>query len=438
MTTENMINFRPDFGILSLTSARRWNVAGYIDIGFMGERWFVTACVAALIVLVVLFAIVTYCRMRREKGSANRLFFEYADEKGLTPRERHILMYIAIKAKLKQKESIYTAADAFDRGATKIIRAALTLKGQDKRRRLSAELSVLREKLGFQKRRSAAVDALIANRLGSRQIEEGQTVYITTLETGEYTNIESVVIENNDVEFILEPSRHLEIGRGELLCVRCYSGASIWEFDTSVTGRVGSNLILEHSDNVRVVNRRRFQRVPINNPAYIAAFPFAQTLPVGKKSPVGLAGSAESVWGPPEFVTADVIELAGPGLRIVAPLEVKAGDRVVVILKLDDEKNPGTIKSARTASPRMVYAHNRKSKTVRIVEDIGMVRHVESVPNGFSIALEFTGLGEQDLSELVRATNAASLKARFETPLRVATAEKKDEKKRSSRETVAV
>ncbi|MBN2183256.1 MAG: hypothetical protein JW715_15200 [Sedimentisphaerales bacterium] len=437
MTKEIVTSLRPEF-ILSLTPTQRWNAARFLDIGFMGERWFVMACVAVLIVLAVLFIIVTYCRIRKEREFTNRLFFEYSDERGLSPRERHILMYIATKAKLKQKESIFTMANAFDRGATKINRAALTIKGQDKRRRLNAELSVLREKLGFQKRSSVSVDTLIANRPGSRQIPADRTVYITALETGDFINVESFVIENNDLEFIIEPSIRLEIGSGELLCVRCYFGASIWEFDTTVIGRIGDNLILEHNDNIRFVNRRRFLRVPINRPAYIAAFPFSQTLPdnIGKESQADSANSIGVNWGLPKFVRADVTELAGPGLRMVAPLEVKIGDRVVVILKLGDNKNRGTIKSTKNAPPDSIFAGNEDNEAVRIVEDIGMVRHAEAVQNGFSIAVELTGLSEMNLSELVRATNAASLKARFEMQFLDTPADNKGRIK--ARETVAV
>jgi len=59
-----------------------------------------------------------------------------------------------------------------------------------------------------------------------------------------------------------------------------------------------------------------------------------------------------------------------------------------------------------------------------------MVRHAEAAQNGFSIAVELTGLSEANLSELVRATNAASLKARFDT--QPVSAEESDKKKRDS------
>ena len=112
--------------------------------------------------------------------------------------------------------------------------------------------------------------------------------------------------------------------------------------------------------------------------------------------------SADS-WGPPEFVPASVTELAGPGLRIEAPLEVKVGDRVLVILKLTEE------------DPKPGSQRNEKTESYKIVENIGEVRHTKTIKEGFSIAVELTGLTDPNINELIRATNAASLKTRAKT-----------------------
>jgi hypothetical protein len=440
MITTTVMSVGLNFFVLSLTPVERWQAARWLNISFMGESWFMTACVAALIIMTALFIIVTCHQAGKEHQAANRLFFDYADEKGLSPRERHVLMYIATQAKLRNKEAIFTMADAFDRGATKIIRAAFALKGRDKRTHLNAELSVLREKLGFQKRSTISADRFIAKRPGSRQIPEDRKLYMTALETDNFSHIECVVIENNEMELVVEPSKRLEMKQGEPLCVRYYFGASIWEFDTSVVRSRDNHLILKHTDNVRSVNRRRFLRVPIKEPAYIAAFPFAQTLPDSDKSNVNvdLEYSSENNWGPPKFVPADVTELAGPGLRVEAPLEVKVGDRVVVIMKLSESKGHHLIKQEKSDALHSVFAGHGKNRPSRIVEDIGVVRHTEGIRDGFSIAVELTGLNEKNLNELVRATNAASLKARFET--QIVPENKRSQKKNSNivSETVVV
>jgi hypothetical protein len=46
----------------------------------------------------------------------------------------------------------------------------------------------------------------------------------------------------------------------------------------------------------------------------------------------------------------------------------------------------------------------------RIVEDIGEVRHTGAIKDGFSIAVELTGLSDSNVSELIRAANAASIR----------------------------
>jgi hypothetical protein len=432
MTAATVMNTGLNFIVLALTPMQRWQAAREFTVSFMGQRWFIATCIAVLIVLSVLFFLVTCYKANKERETANRLFFEYADERGLNPRERHILMYIATRAKLKQKESIFTMADAFDRGATKIIRAALTLKGKDKRRRLNAELSILREKLGFRKRGSSSAEILMTNTKSSRQIPIDRKLYLTSLETGDFNNIESFVVENNNIELIVEPSERIEIEKDAPLCARCYFGASVWEFDTNVIDYDDDILILNHSDNVRFINRRRFLRVPTNGPAYIAAFPFAKTLPDNEESEANVvsAGSLDNNWGPPEFVTAEVTELAGPGLRVETPLEVKIGDRVVVILKLGDNNNYRSKKTSENTKLRSVVSDNRKNRSSRIVEDIGIVRHTEATEDGFSVAVELTGLNETNLSEMVRETNAASMRTRFE--IKSAPAETKSESKKEN------
>ena len=55
-----------------------------------------------------------------------------------------------------------------------------------------------------------------------------------------------------------------------------------------------------------------------------------------------------------------------------------------------------------------------RTKGEKIAEDIGVVRHIKALQEGFSIAIELTGLSDSDVSELIRATNAASLKMRPE------------------------
>jgi hypothetical protein len=51
-----------------------------------------------------------------------------------------------------------------------------------------------------------------------------------------------------------------------------------------------------------------------------------------------------------------------------------------------------------------------KTTPSKIIEDIGEVRHIKAIQDGFSIAVELTGLSDSDISKLICVTNAASIK----------------------------
>jgi len=394
----------------------RWSAVRRLNSGFTAERWLVLTGVGTIIVLTVLLIVVTWHRAARQRRMSRKLFLAYGDKLGLTQRECQILHDIAVRAKLKQDESIFTMGTAFERGATRIVEETLALRGPQMGKRLNAEVSLLREKLGFEKRRPASTGSAVRPATPtSRQIPTGRKLYITAPDGANLANVESTVIKNDDMELAVRLAAPLEGSPGEFCRIRCNFGASVWEFDAAVVSCHGGILVLNHSDQVRFINRRRFVRVPVKGDAFIARFPFARTLPLdnelGKDSEQGPIGVSADVWGPPEFVPAEVTELAGPGLRVEAPLEVKIGDRVVVILKISPEARPRSMRGRKGISPRSNGAGPVRARPSRIVEEIGEVRHAEATPGGFSIAVELTGLSDSNVNELIRATNAASVKA---------------------------
>lgn len=416
MITASVMTAGVNAFVLALTPIERWNAARRLDSSFMLERWFILTGVAAVIILTVLLIVVSYNRVVKERKISDELFLEYAEKMGLSRRERQILQTVAARAKLKRKESIYTMLTAFDRGAAGIIKETLALQEAKKSKHLGAELSVLREKLGFEKQNPASAGSVTKLcQPSSRQIPTGKKLHITRRQTYDPTDIESTVIKNDDMELAVKLATPLEINPGELCCVRYYFGASVWEFDASVVNCHAGIMVLNHSDDVRFINRRRFLRVPVDKPAFIARFPFARMLPPNNNISEGIeqdsANVTENNWGSPEFVPATVTELAGPGLRIEAPLEVKVGERVVVILKVSEQGNRDFATDQRDTSPRFAMAPKPKTTLSRVVEDIGEVRHIKAMQNGFSIAVELTGLSDSNVNELIRATNAASLKA---------------------------
>jgi hypothetical protein len=404
--------------VLALTPVQRWNAAGRFNTGFMTERWFTITLVVVIIVATILLFIVSYNRTLQEKRSNRQLFASYARKRGLSERECQVLLEIANNAKLKQSEAIFTMNSGFERGVTKMIEESAA-QGQtaEETRRLKTELSFLGEKLGFQKRPLPSTELIAGpKKMRSREIPVGKKLYIKQQRAHTSEDIESTVIKNNDTELTVRLTKQVRITFGEPWQVRYYFGGSVWEFDTSVVSYDGDTLVLNHSDNIRFINRRRFLRVPVNKPAFVAHFPFSKTLPLTESKAKegfdvrrafgsGRRMSFDTAWSPPEFVPAVVTELAGPGLRIEVPLEVKVGDRVLVVLRLGEEEQHDLIPQPGSA------ARKGKAAMYRVVEDIGMVRHTKAIQNGFSIAVELAGLSDSDVNELIRATNVAALRA---------------------------
>jgi hypothetical protein len=389
---------------LALTPVERWQAARRFNSNFVTERWFILIGAIVLVTLTVTLLLVSLKRNKQERKSSEQLFIEHADKRGLTVHERQILLEAARKAGLKRSEFIFTLKAAFDWGTAKMIEESLVDQPDTEgRKQLKTELFMLREKLGFMNYSSSGSRAHSTN-LSSRQIPVDKKILITRRKARDSGDIEPTVIRNTDTELAVRLAKPIKIIFGELWCARYYFGSSIWEFDTSVVSYDGDILVLKHSDNIRFINRRRFLRVPVNMPAFIAPFPFEKSLIKSgyssKTKPAAdhdLAKTFAATWGPPDFVPATVTELAGPGLRIESSLKVEIGERILVVFDLTPEQDPISTK------------RSIKAATSKIVEGIGEVRHTKQTKNGLSIAIELTGLSDSNIDELIRATNAALL-----------------------------
>jgi len=398
MAATSVITVGLSNGILALTALKRLEAMRRLNTNFMTQRWFVITGVAAIVLLVILFFVIDYHKRVRGRNASRRLFDEYAEKRGMSSRERQLLMEIAHRAGLRQKEAIFTMERAFDAGSAKILDESLDQQMPEESKRLRIELFFLREKLGFQRQSSSSGGLpMKLRKMSTRQIPVGKKFYITRRKERESDGIESTVTKTDYAELTIEMSKAVEIAAGEVWVIRYYFGASAWEFESSVLRSDGKVLVLNHTDNVRFINRRSFLRVAVNKSGFIAPFPFARM--VGKG--VDEKRATSEGWLLPEFVPAIVTELAGAGLCVRAPLDVKAGDKVLVVFRLDEEQNKD--------------GGEQKAPEAKIVQDIGEVRHTTVIPNGLQIAVELIGLSDSDIGELIRATNAASLKGIIES-----------------------
>ena len=413
MLTVNVMTSGFNIIFLTLTPTERLRAAGRGS-SDVNEYWFILIGVAIIITLTILLLTVSFQRITRDRKVSQQLFFDLSEQRGLSGRERQILLNIANKAGLKRKQAIFSMVAAFDVGARKMIKECLAQQGAEESKWLRTELSFLREKLGFQKKSSVSIGSSSKlKRPSSRHILTGKKIFITRRKSPDLGEIESTVIKNDNLELTIKLSTPVESKLGELWRARYSFGASVWEFDSSVVRYNDDILVLNHSDDIRFISRRRFLRVQVNKPAFIAHFPFSRTISsdTNSKKPAIKKHSEnkpDESWGSPEFMPARVTELGGPGLRIETELEVKVGNRILIIVNLSEEKDKDSIQSSKSSTLRSVLSRDRKNITSKIIEDIGEVRHVKPLPNkGSSIAVELTGLSDSDLNELIRATNKA-------------------------------
>jgi hypothetical protein len=241
------------------------------------------------------------------------------------------------------------------------------------------------------------------NKPSSRQISVDKKLQIIRREH-EPIDIEATVTKNDDIELAVRLSKPLEADPGQECRIHYYYGVSVWEFDASVVSCNDEVLVLAHSYDVRFINRRRFFRVAVDKPALIAGFPFTRRVPASAYENHSNPDASTCSWAAPEFVPATVTEMGGPGLRIEVPARVEVGSRVLVVVKMSEE-------SAADRRGNSAWSPNKTVRLSKIVEDIGEVRRVEPVRDGFSLAVELTGLSDSDIDELIRETNSASMEA---------------------------
>ncbi len=398
--------------VLALTPQEKYAAARGLGNNNNADYWLFVLAIAALMILVGLLWHVSKKRKVPTRRLSRELFAENALRRGLSPRERQILLAIAVRSGSTRSQDIFTAVEAFDRGAAKLLAECQQTRTVDENERLKTEVAFLREKLGFQVVQNG-VGPAHSKRTSSRDIPNNSMLELTRQDNHAGVTIQAQVVRNDDIELAVDLESPVETQSSDAWRVRYSFGLAVWEFDTTAVGCDGKRLVLNHTDCVRFVNRRRFPRVGVTLPARVAHFPLIQhSTSESRRSQVGADRAAEHdemVFNTPVFVSGVVTELAGPGLRIEASLEIRAGDRVIVAFQLAQVRRD----------------ENRATgwgEDECIVESVGQVRHWRSTGDGVSIAVELLGLSDVEIDTLVRITNqaAAQVTADNDTPQPVA------------------
>jgi hypothetical protein len=389
--------------LLGLTAPERWAATRQIGPRAVSQQWLVM--IGAALLLALLAALVVISVRRRQQGKRQK-----ADEldvailrRGLTGRERQILLAIAVRSGLRRTLDIFQQVDAFDRGAVQLLAECAQTRTPPEITALKAEVAGVRQKLGIQPPARGG-GAVARGRPSSREIPVGAFLELTGRRGEQAVALRVEVIRNDAIELAVALRAPLGSKPGDSWLARYYSGLSAWEFRTSTVRCEDQRLVLNHSQDIHFVNRRRFPRVPVRWPARIAPLPLIPSEPVAPHADV-LSPAVEYA---PAFVEGWVTEFAGPGLRVEAPLAVQVEDRVLVVFRL------GGALGDTGAGPRTVTG-------------IGHVRHRRQTGPALSIAIELTGLSDaemgslaflvRELSSLASDTDARRAAGPQETPV---------------------
>jgi hypothetical protein len=328
-----------------------------------GVAWvWTTVILLTLVACATLAAILSYSYMRRRKKWAT--FVAHGTKAGLNEDEMKLLRHIAGLIKLKTVVTIYTAEGLFNRAVTRLMRHRRTIAmSGSMRANQNALVASMREKLGFRPPLEETSEVSIS----SRQIEVGSTVFVTL--PGHLEAVSATVFETDRSAFIVETAETVECQSGDDCVVRHSVGSAAWEFDSQVVYRLGRKLTLNHAQDVRLINRRRFPRVRVDMRAHVARLPF-----------FGEDAEQET----PEFVPAKVVEMGGPGLLVLqSSLEARVGERILITIRLAED---------------------------RLVQASGRVRRKSAdTRDGRLLAVELVGLDPGEMAELVRQTNLAAV-----------------------------
>jgi len=175
------------------------------------------------------------------------------------------------------------------------------------------------------------------------------------------------VIEIDNRDITLQFDRPVSLRVGEACALRQVRGQVRWEFNVSITEPLEGLAVARLIGEPHTTNLRQFARVATRRTARVARFPFRSEEGAGKL---------------PQFITGTLAEIAGPGLRIKAPIQLATSDRVLVVLEVG---------------------------AGRSFQGLGQVRRFSPGDDGVAeIAVEMVGMTEGEIAELVKETNAAA------------------------------
>jgi len=368
MVTQSLVPGLADTLIAALTPAQRFQaLRNFQNPNPLTDHRFITGGLILVGILLVLLILVHYWQRIVKGRSAKTWFISLSKSHHLTWNEQKLLRQICHYADLVQIDAIFTMPDNFEKGVNELLNEK-TLDIHADIEQLQAAVTVLRAKLGYGVQNSAINNGLaVAAITSTRQISPGTKIRVNRRKNATSGWMDAVITGNSDGDFTAQLPVNLGQISSGVWILQYDCGPIVLEFEAPVLNYQAGELSLGHTENIRVVSRRRFPRVPFESQALIALYQFD----LGVEFDV------------PRFYKARVKQLAGPGMLVESTIKVSVGNRVLIIMGLPNGN---------------------------FVQDVAIVRHVRPVDRGLSIAVEITGAKGKEFDELVEATNLVAHK----------------------------
>jgi len=360
--------------LMALSPSQRWSAMRQFNVNVSTEKAVVITCVFAIVILAISFYFIT--RKKANKGSSisDKLFNDYVQSCGLSEYQSYLLSELARYLNLNKKELLFTLADVFDRGLQALTTSSwFMVKDQQNKQHLIEELTVLREKIGFDNESKFLNKT---QKIEINQLSAGQELFISHSRTSNSSVIKAELVKNERNVLTVKTKEPSAIFSGQKWYVRFSFIECIWEFDATVLSCYDNILVLSHNNSIRFASRRHFHTVETDLPGLIANFPFAKEVTVDD--------TAVSCLEKPKFVEFKVRKIAGPYLNIETNLKIVGGGRVVLMFEQVGRK--------------------------KILQSIAVVKNVKENEDVFCALVELTVLTKTDMNELICMANAADSK----------------------------
>lgn len=348
--------------------------------------WYIVTVVLVIAVVLIIASVITHLRERlahrTEKPQSKRTPKKAKTGEALTASDVDLLTRLLRKSGFVKPEMEFTLPHGLNVGAANYL-------GSDDHSELPAEqqraiaesIEILREKLGTNQEDQDETT------LTTRDIPVGARIMVSHV--GPRDDFDVVVRNNSEKGLQVQAPFPVESPADSSWILRYFDGVRVWGFTTPITAHNGTDLTLAHSDNVEMINFRRFARVPVERPASVCQFTFHLSPEPNDASPETNTSSPE-MNTPLEFVHADVVEIGGPGVQIRTTLPLRVGERILLLL---DFGKGGTLQA------------------------VGKIRRVIPSPmrtnrNGYGV--ELVGLSPSQAAELMHLTNSVAIRQRKE------------------------